>query len=191
MSEAWGLEPPYSTIVADPPWRYRVTSPKTRVSHHTSAAEDHYSTMTNEEIRDLPVGDLAANDAHLYLWVTNPKMFGDRKRGTVGPVDILEAWGFTYVTMLTWVKTGALGMGFYFRGETEHVLFGKRGNAPIPVDKRVKNVFTAPKIGHSRKPPSFLQMVERVSPGPYLEMFSREPHLGWDSWGHGFERKAS
>lgn len=182
-----GLTPPYRTIVADPPWRYRSSVPQTRVSHHTASAEDHYSTMSNAEIAAMPVADLADDNAHLYLWTTNPKMFGERKRGDVGPVDILEAWGFRYVTLLTWVKTGALGMGFYFRGETEHVLFGVRGDLPIPVDKRAKNVFTAPKAGHSRKPTHFFDLVERVSPGPYVELFSRDPRLGWDSWGHGYE----
>jgi N6-adenosine-specific RNA methylase IME4 len=78
-------------------------------------------------------------------------------------------------------------MGFYFRGETEHVLFGVRGKLPIPPDRRLKNVFTAPKTGHSRKPTHFFDLVERVSPGPYVELFSRDPRLGWDSWGHGYE----
>lgn len=189
-----GLTPPYSAIVADPPWRYRTRQGITaRTSHHTTVAEEHYSTMTNDEIAALPVADLAADNAHLYLWTTNPKLYGQRKRGELGPVEIMEAWGFRYVTLLTWIKKGALGMGFYFRGETEHVLFGVRGDLGIPVEKRLVNWFEAPKTGHSRKPNKFFEIVHHVSPGPYLELFSREPRLGWDSWGKGVElsREAS
>jgi N6-adenosine-specific RNA methylase IME4 len=178
----------YRTIVADPPWRYRQTKGiTTRVSHSTAFAENNYPTMSAPEIAALDVASLAAADAHLYLWVTNPKLYGDRapkRRAEPNPCEIGEGWGFEYVTCLTWLKEGALGMGFYFRGETEHVLFFKRGNAPIPVEVRERNWFNAPKTGHSRKPEAFMDVVERVSPGPYLEMFSRRARLGWDVWGN-------
>lgn len=140
--------------------------------------------MSNEELAALPVAEWAADNAHLYMWVTNPKLYGDR-RGGLTPCDVMEAWGFKYQTTLTWLKKGALGMGFYFRGETEHVLFGTRGKAPIPTDRRERNWFEAAKTGHSVKPDSFLDMVERVSPGPYLEMFARRARLGdWSYWGN-------
>lgn len=173
----------YRTIVADPPWSYRTSSPRARTAHRAVAAEHHYSTLTNEEIAALPVERMAEDNAHLYLWVTNPRLFGERKRNEVAPIDILERWGFRYVTMLTWHKEGNLGMGFYFRGETEHVLFGVRGGAGIPVERRERNFFSAPKGAHSAKPDCFLDLVERVSPGPYLEMFAREARFGWDYWG--------
>ncbi len=186
MNHFEGLNPPYSTIVADPPWRYRTTD-TTTTAKTGMAADDQYSTLDNAGIMGLPVADLAAPDAHLYLWTTNPKLYGERKRGEVGPLEIMEAWGFRYITLLTWLKKGAMGMGFYFRGETEHVLFGIRGNAPIPADKRERNWFEAQKRGHSQKPASFFDLVERVSPGPYVELFARQPRLGWDAWGHGYE----
>jgi N6-adenosine-specific RNA methylase IME4 len=174
----------YRTIVADPPWRYRTTTPRARTAHRAVAAEHHYATMTNNEIAALPVKAQADADAHLYLWVTVPRLFGERKRGEIAPIDILEAWGFRYVTMLTWHKTGTLGMGFYFRGETEHVLFGVRGNLPIPTTVRERNHFSAPKNRHSAKPDCFYDMVERVSPEPRLELFGRRARLsGWDYWG--------
>lgn len=168
----------YRTIVADPPWRYRTISGLTTRTrgHRSPEAECHYPTMTVEEIAALPVRDWAAKDAHLYLWVTNPLLFDAR--------PIVEAWGFQYVTLLTWRKLGALGMGYYFRGDTEHVIFGVRGKAPIPVEKRARNWFAAPKTGHSRKPDLFYEMVERVSPGPYLELFARRRRYGWDVWGN-------
>lgn len=175
----------YRTIVADPPWQYRQTKGiTTRTSHGTAFAEANYPTMTNAEIAELPVADLTAKDAHLYMWVTNPKLYGDRKGGP-NPAEIMAAWGFEYITLLTWIKKpGALGMGFYFRGETEHVLFGKRGNAPIPTERREVNWFFAAKHRHSEKPDAFMDLVERVSRGPYLELFSRRGRFGWDTWGN-------
>lgn len=185
MSLFDGLNPPYSTIVADPPWMYQ-KNPGEKRANGSSMAEHQYSTLTNEEIRDLPVSTLAAEQAHLYLWVTNPGMFGGRF-SRVTPRDIVEAWGFTYVTLLTWVKPGGGGMGWYFRGQTEHVVFAQRGMLGIPPAKREVNVFTAGRSGHSEKPAAFGDLVERVSPGPYLELFARAPRLGWDSWGKGYE----
>lgn len=167
----------YRTIVADPPWRYRqqrilttAKRPETRPE-----ADAQYSTLTVADIAALPVSEWAGPDAHLYLWVTNPKL------PEVWPV--LTAWGFEYVTLLTWRKLGTLGMGYYFRGDTEHVVFAVRGKAPIPADRRARNWFAAPKTGHSIKPDLFYELVERVSPGPYLELFARRRRYGWDVWG--------
>lgn len=188
-----GLTPPYTTIVADPPWRYdntRGTQTRARRGRRAVTAADNYSTMSNAEIASLPVAELADAKAHLYLWVTNPRMFRGRFE-SIGPIDIVEAWGFTYVTTLTWVKTGPPGMGFYFRGHTEHALFCTRGKLGIPADARESNVVVAPRRGHSEKPPAFYDLVERVSPGPYIEMFCRSPRLGWDSWGLGYESEVS
>lgn len=185
------LDPPYGTIVVDPPWRYtnnRGTQTRSRAGRSSTVAEGNYSTMGFDEIAALPVGDLAADRAHLYLWTTNPCLFGheNRRRG-IGPVDILEGWGFTYVTLLTWVKSGPPGMGFYFRGHTEHVLFGRRGSAGIPAHLRESNVIESPRRGHSEKPGAFYDLVERVSPGPWVDLFNRQPRFGWDTWGHGYE----
>ncbi len=170
------LHPPYGTLCADPPWRYR------------RSAEDYYSTMTTEDIVAMPVADLAADNAHLYLWATAPRLFGDRYGKGPGPADVMRAWGFDYITTLVWHKTGAPGMGWYWRIDTEFVLFGTRGDCGIPAELRRSNHFAANRPGgHSQKPPSLMDAIERVSPGPYLELFSREPRLGWTAWGHGYE----
>jgi N6-adenosine-specific RNA methylase IME4 len=139
--------------------------------------------MENAAIAALPVADLADDSAHLYLWVTNPRLFKE-ERDEAGPIEILRAWGFRYITALTWHKLGAPGMGFYFRGDTEHVLFGIRGKAPIDPAIRVSNHFAAPRTVHSAKPDRFYEIVERVSPGPYLELFARRRRYGWDVWGN-------
>jgi len=182
------LSPPYGTIVADPPWQYRKaarTAPKP--PGNRDWVDDLYSTMTMPEIAAMPVVDLAATNAHLFMWTTNPRLYGDRGDLSINPAHILEAWGFRYVSLLTWVKGGSPGMGSYFRGDTEHVLFGVRGKAPIPPELRESNVIMAPRGGHSVKPDAFGDLVEKVSPGPYVELFARQPRLGWDSWGHGYE----
>ena len=124
----------------------------------------------------LPVAELADEDCHLYLWITNrslPKGF-----------SLLDAWGFRYVTMLTWPKP-SFGMGNYFRGQTEQVLFGVKGSQAL---KR-KNASTLLPTwgrgpgGHSSKPMEFYEFVESCSPGPFVELFSRQQRDGWSTWG--------
>jgi len=192
-SSPWAeLDPPYGTIVVDPPWRYeneRGTQTRSRRGRKGTTAAGHYTTMDNAEIAALPVGELAAPASALYLWVTNPRIFGhvNRHRHEVEPIDMVEGWGFRYITLLTWVKTGPPGMGFAFRGHTEHAIYAVRGKLSIPAERRESNVVTAPRGGHSQKPGAFLDLVERVSPPPFVELFARQPRLGWDSWGFGFE----
>lgn len=169
----------YRTIVADPPWVY-TRSTGLGVGR---AAADNYPLMSNADIAALPVADMAGTDAHLYLWVTNPRLFQEAG-DACGPRDIMAAWGFRYTTMLTWHKLGSPGMGWYFRGDTEHVLFGVRGKAPIAPEIRESNHFAASRTGHSVKPDRFYELVERVSPGPYLELFARRRRYGWDVWGN-------
>lgn len=182
----------YRTIVVDPPWRYYSSDILTRSVRKPASvatrrdAEGQYTTMTNEDIAAIPVGQWTEPNACLYLWVTNPIMFGGRRKlrgDEFCPRRIIETWGFTYKTMLTWVKTGAPGLGFYFRGNTEHVLFCTRGDVRMPPAARESNVIVAPRRGHSEKPDAFYDLVERVSEGPYLEMFARRARFGWSYWG--------
>lgn len=188
----------YRTIVIDPPWRYRIDTGKPSKPHGRRWAEDVYPTMSNLEIMSLPVGDLAdAEGTHLYLWVTNPRLYGERQnvKPQITPHDMLDAWGFTYKTCLTWVKT-QIGLGSYFRGQTEHVLFATKGDGRIAPSQRKSNVFfcgeeqgaafVAPRGrgGHSSKPDVFYDLVEASSPGPYVELFARRQRLGWQTWGN-------
>lgn len=157
----------FRVVVADPPWQYGNKATR-------GAAEDHYATMTIAELCALDIEERTAEDAHLYLWVTN----GFLREG----FDVLAAWGFTYKTCLTWVKP-QMGMGNYFRSSTEHVLFGVRGSLRTQ-DRALVNWFEAPRGRHSSKPDSFYDLVERASAGPYLELFARRRRLGWESWGN-------
>lgn len=179
----------YRVVVADPPWQYQKNpGAKGGGQGANGIAEREYSTMTNEEISTLPVASLVAPDAHLFLWMTNPGIYGGRF-STVTPRDIAESWGFQYKTTLTWVKTAQSGepirsgMGWFFRGCTEHIMYATRGAAGIAPARREPNVIMAPRGRHSQKPEEFMQMVERVVDGPYLELFARERRPGWDAWG--------
>lgn len=138
-------------------------------------ARPDYATMPYDMLLALPVSDKADTDCHLYLWITNrslPKGFA-----------LLEAWGFRYITCLTWVKN-SFGLGNYFRGQSEQVLFGVKGSQPLK-RKDAGTVFHAPRgsQGHSSKPVEFYAFVESCSPGPYLEMFSRTARADWTTWG--------
>ena len=169
----------HRVVVADPPWQYGNTSTR-------GAAEDHYRTMTIAELRELPVEERVADEAHLYLWTTN----GFLREA----FDLIEAWGFTYKTCLTWVKP-QMGMGNYFRSSTEHVLFGVRGGLKTR-ERNIMNWFQEKRGKHSAKPEAFYDLVLRASPGPYLEMFARcrkasqlfcrcsRCRLGWTVWGN-------
>lgn len=165
--EAQGL---FQTIVIDPPWDW---GDEGDVNQFGRAKPD-YHTMPIEEIEQLPVGKIAGDNCHLYLWVTNrslPKAF-----------RLIEAWGFRYITCLTLVKP-SIGMGNYFRGSTEQVLFCVKGSQPLK-RKDVGTHFEAPRGDkHSAKPDEFYQLVESCSYGPYIDIFGRKGRDGWSVWG--------
>ena len=161
----------FATIVIDPPWDWGDEGDVDQMGR----ARPTYGTMSYDELLELAVDDLADDDCHLYLWITNrslPKGFA-----------LMEAWGFRYVTCLTWCKP-SFGMGNYFRGQTEQVLFGVKGSQPLK-RKDVGTWFAADRgpRGHSSKPEVFTELVESCSPGPYLEMFARSTRDDWTSWG--------
>ncbi len=178
-----GLTPPYRTIVADPPWHYDARIIEYREGSPANVKRLPYSTLTVDEIAALPVGDLAADAAHLYLWATSKYL-----RQSFG---IAEAWGFRPAQPLVWCKPrkGIFGPGGQaFTTTTEFALFCRRG--VLPHAERVDSTwYEWPRGAHSQKPAAFLDLVERVSPGPYVELFARAPRLGWDSWGYGYESK--
>lgn len=161
----------FATIVIDPPWDWGDEGDKDQLGR----ARPDYATMSMAQLLELPVRDVADEDCHIYLWITNrslPKGF-----------QLLDEWGFRYITALTWVKPH-FGMGNYFRGQTEHVLFGVKGSQALK-RKDVGTAFHAARGsgGHSSKPVEFFDLVESCSPGPYLEMFSRSKRSDWTAWG--------
>jgi len=173
----------YSTILADPPWRFMNRTGKMAPEHKRLR---RYSTMTNEEIMELPVAQLAAPKAHLYLWVPNALI----QEG----LEVMRRWGFTYKAQIVWYKVrkdggpDGRGVGFYFRNVTEVLLFGVRGNMrTLGAGRRQTNIIVSQKRGHSRKPDEQYPIIESCSPGPYLELFARFKRPGWSQWGDEIE----
>jgi N6-adenosine-specific RNA methylase IME4 len=160
----------FGTIYADPPWQYGNQGTR-------GATSDHYNGMTVEAIRALPVPQLAADNAHLHLWTTNAFLFDCKA--------IIESWGFEYKSCYIWVKP-QMGMGNYWRVSHEFMLFGIRGKAPFGSRAEMSwGKFNRGK--HSAKPDDIRRLVERVSPGPRLEMFGRKAVPGWTVWGNQVE----
>lgn len=171
------MTPPYGTILADPPW----PTMHGRSTYHRGKPQRHYPVMTVAEIAALPAGDLAAPDAHLWIWGIS--------RSLDAAYQVARAWGFEPMTLLTWCKQGAPGMGYYLRVNTEHCLLATRGKplVPAPSLRPMSSWFAWPKRKHSQKPPEVFPLIERVSPGPYAELFARERRSGWDAWGNEME----
>lgn len=166
----------YRTIVADPPWRYSRGLPRWTANGVDNSDNLPYPSLSLEEIAALPVGDMAGRDAHLYLWAT-----GTHLEHAWG---IARAWGFSPSTVLVWCKPprGFAGRAT-FSGVTEYVLFCRRGSLAAK-SQVYRNWFEWPRGAHSAKPEAFLDMVEQVSPGPYVELFARRARFGWDYWGN-------
>jgi N6-adenosine-specific RNA methylase IME4 len=170
----------FGTILADPPWRFVNRTGKMAPEHRRLA---RYSTMTTEEICALPVGEIAADPAHLYLWVPNALL-------TEG-LRVMESWGFDYKSNIVWHKvrkdggSDGRGVGFYFRNVTEMILFGVRGkNArTLAAGRRQVNFLATRKREHSRKPDEQYAIIESCSWGPRIELFSRGARRGWVCWG--------
>jgi N6-adenosine-specific RNA methylase IME4 len=171
----------FRTVLADPPWRFQNRTGKMAPEHKRLG---RYSTMSLDEIMELPVAQVVQDRAHLYLWVPNALILEG--------LEVMKRWGFTYKTNLVWFKTrkdggpDGRGVGFYFRNVTELVLFGTRGsnNRTLSPGRRQVNLIATRKREHSRKPDEQYELIERCSPGPYLEMFARHHRDEWVQWGN-------
>lgn len=171
----------YRTILADPPWQFQNRTGKVAPEHKRL---NRYGTMSLEQIKALPVVEVAADTAHLYLWVPNALL----PEG----IEVMRAWGFRYKSNLVWHKirkdggSDGRGVGFYFRNVTELILFGVRGkNARTLAPGRSQvNYLSSRKREHSRKPDEQYPLIEACSPGPFLELFARGGRVGWTNWGN-------
>jgi N6-adenosine-specific RNA methylase IME4 len=157
---------PFQVIVADPPWQYE------------SGNCLPYPTMPIEDIKTLPVSDIADENAILWLWTTNAHLRV--------AFDVVEAWGFEYKSLLTWVKD-RMGTGEWLRGQTEHCLLAARGK-PVFLHGQHTTVVQAIRREHSRKPEEFYTLVEETCPGGRVELFSRQQRKGWRVYGNDIRR---
>lgn len=185
----------YRALLCDPPWHFRART-ALQMSNWTSRrdAEKHYAVLGVDDICALPVGDVAAKDAHLFLWVTGPCL----------PLafDVIKSWGFRYSSVaFTWIKLKKsynanqlrvlpladfdlhVGLGLTTRKNAEFCLLARRGNAKR-IAKNVREVILSPRREHSRKPDEIYDRIEAYCAGPYLEMFARQSRCGWTSWGN-------
>jgi N6-adenosine-specific RNA methylase IME4 len=161
----------YGTIYADPPWQY--SNQATR-----SSTDKHYNTLDLKKIASLPISKLTMENAHLHLWTTNAFLFDAKK--------IIESWGFEYKSCFVWVKP-QMGIGNYWRVSHEFMLFGIKGKCPFR-DRGQKSWGEFDRTRHSAKPEKIAKIIERTSPGPYLELFARQTRNNWTVWGNDIER---
>lgn len=185
----------FSCVLADPAWTFKSRTALQAANWDSRRdVEKHYQTMSLEAIMALPVGELAAKDAHLFIWTTGPCL-----RQTF---DVMEAWGFRYSSVaFTWVKLRRaynaaqlrmvptadcdlhVGLGLTTRKNAEFCLLGRRGSARRNA-KDVREIILAPVREHSRKPDEVYSRIQRYCDGPYLELFSRQRRSGWTTWGN-------
>jgi N6-adenosine-specific RNA methylase IME4 len=162
----------FGTIYADPPWRYGNQATRSSVS-------GQYEDLSIDEICALPIKQLALDAAHIHMWNTNGMLF-DTPR-------IFEAWGFEFKSSFVWVKP-TIGIGNYWRNSHEFLLTGVRGDAKSFCDKSLISWMQCERGEHSAKPEKVRHMLERASPGPYLELFARSISPGWVAWGNDVRR---
>ena len=169
-----GTQTKYQTIVADPPWEQKNMNKWNR--RKQTAEVLPYLTMTIDEIKNLPIHNLSDDNCNCFIWTTNqilPKTF-----------EILNAWGFKYLTTLTWVKPS--GVGAWFVNRTQHIVVGYKGK--LKLTKRFEpTVYFNNPLRHSEKPKIFHELFEKISPEPRLEMFARRKRFGWHIWGNELE----
>ena len=177
----------FSTILADPPWKFKVRSDKGM----SRSAENHYPCMSIPEIAAMPVKTMAAKDCTLLMWVTDPFL-------ALG-MDVIKSWGFKFKTVgFQWAKlhpkqasqmfmTEAdfhMGTGYWSRANVEMCLLATRGHPKrLPTGTSVRRLIIAARREHSRKPDISYTRIEALVGGPYLELFSRSDRAGWTSWG--------
>jgi N6-adenosine-specific RNA methylase IME4 len=170
----------FNTILADPPWQFANRTGKVAPEHKRL---NRYPTLTLKEICEIPIQLAASEASHLYLWVPNALL----PEG----LEVMKTWGFKYKTNIIWHKIrkdggpDGRGVGFYFRNTTEILLFGIRGSLRTLAPGRSQvNIIKSMKQEHSRKPEEVFEIIEKCSPGPYLELFARGSRPGWVLWGN-------
>jgi N6-adenosine-specific RNA methylase IME4 len=170
----------FGTILADPPWRFSNRTGKMAPEHNRLS---RYTTLSLKQISELPVNEIAAKQSHLYLWVPNALL--------AEGLEVMKSWGFTYKTNLIWHKIrkdgepDGRGVGFYFRNTTEMILFGIKGKLrTYQPGRRQVNIIRTRKREHSKKPDELYDIIEKCSPGPFLEIFARCSREQWVSWGN-------
>jgi len=177
------INPKYGAILCDPPWAFRTYTGHNTTPHRT--ATDHYQTVPAAGLKAMDVATMAAKDCALFMWVVDSHM--------AEAIELGGAWGFQFKTVaFVWSKTTHLGnpmigMGYWTRKQTESCLLFTKGK-PRRHSKGVRQLITAPRREHSRKPDEIYGRIEALVGGPYLEMFARQRRPGWAAWGNEVDK---
>ena len=188
LIDIFNTENKYNIIYADPPWTFKTYSDKGK----DRSAEQHYNVLSLDDIKKLPIRDLAADSCMLFMWVTYPIL--DKS------FEVMKAWGFDYKTCaFAWVKANKsadlsklnvekdirMNMGYYTRANSELCLLGRRGKTLERMDKGVRQVILSHQREHSRKPDEAYDRIERLfGDVSRIELFARTEREGWDVWGN-------
>lgn len=165
----------FKTCIIDPPWPYERASKNEKLSGYvTQDNNTKYATLSIADLAALPVGSAVSH--YLFMWCTGPFI---REA-----LQLFDAWGFKYVTQLCWRKSTGIGVGFWFRGDHELILVGKKPDVPSVRCTRVRSLFSAPRTRHSEKPDNLHVIIEDNFEGPYLEIFARKQRTGWTALGN-------
>ena len=171
VKEAPQIEGKYRVIYADPPWKYGNNMPDTFVEQ-----ADHYPLMTVQEICDMPIKDIAEDNAVLFLWVTSPILEES--------FQVIRAWGFKYKASFVWDKIKH-NMGHYNSVRHEFLLICTRGSCQPDVNKLFDSVVSIERTEHSEKPEYFREIIDTIYPyGRRIELFARKKSKGWDVYGN-------
>lgn len=173
----------YNIIYADPPWDYSSNIRKKEYGPNRNIKEK-YPTMAPGQIKSLPIGDISADDAALFLWTTDSHL--------KLALEVMESWGFKYTTIaFVWLKLTSKGnycfsMGPWTGKSTEICLLGTKGKAHSMVkDRSVRQLVIAERREHSRKPDEVRdRIVQMFGNIPRIELFAREKPKGWHVWGN-------
>jgi len=170
----------FGVIYADPPWPFATWGE----SGKSRSPDNHYGTNAVDDIMKLPVAALAADHCALLLWCTGPHI-------AIGShVKVIEAWGFRPSTIaFDWIRQNQrsdgfhVGMGYWSRSNSEQCFIAIIGS-PRRLATDVHQVVITRVGEHSEKPDEVRRRIERLLPGPYLELYGRKQVEGWCVWGN-------
>ena len=176
----------YSCIVVDPPWNQRKTGKRLARPKQVSTLD--YPVMNFNEIKSINIPEIAAEHSFLWLWATNSKDQQQKKPILVLAFELMEFWGFTYHTILTWNKRTGVCPFSPYQITTEHLLFGCKGKVQFPKESlgKMKTFFEETPKKHSEKPSIIYEHIEKYFPGNKIDMFARRKHSGFDGWGNEY-----
>lgn len=165
----------YQCILADPPWKYKNENcGGSGLNIGKSGAKHKYSVMSIEDIKNLPISEIAMKDSCLFLWATTPLL--------PEAIEVMKAWKYQYKTSIYWRKIMSTGMGFWFRGQIEVCLFGIKGKIEAFHNSHL-NFIQSRVSNHSEKPIELYEIINELNLNPKIELFARNQYQGWDIWG--------